>query len=204
MNVTNAKNTIDVAFDNHTLDVAVPADRVPDFTLNNFEYDTLGKHFRTDLAADTTSGVYSVPVAGRITIKRSVPVLTRRLESGTVIGAADIDFLPIPEDHANGGGIITDATQLIGHELRRDTNGGEILHAQDIIAPRFVMRGSLVTLKIETPFMTITAQGKALQDGTKGDAIRAVNTQTNRPVEGVVDGPGTILVQNNQKIAAAQ
>jgi len=203
LNASNPKNTIDVTFDNHALDVALPTDHTPDFSLNNFDYDTLAKRFRADLTAATPGGVFSVPVSGHITFKRSVPVLARRLESGTIIGAVDLDTILVPEDHANGT-IITDASQLIGHELRRDVNGEEVLRVQDIIPPRFVTRGSLVTLKIETSFMTITAQGKALQDGSKGDAVRVINTQSNRMIEGVVDGPGTVRVEINQKLAAAQ
>ena len=52
------------------------------------------------------------------------------------------------------------------------------------------LRGSLVTMKIETPFMTVTAQGKAQQDGAEGEIVRVINTQSNRVVEGTVTGPG--------------
>lgn len=201
--LTKPQNPVDVAFDSHAVEMVFPDDHVPGFTLNNFEYDASGRRFRADVVADSANGVFSLPVTGRVTVKRNVPVLTRRLEGGTIIGAADIDFMAVPEDRANGT-VLTDTSQLIGRELRRDIDGGELIHTQDIIPPRFVTRGSLVTLKIQTEFMTITAQGKALQDGAKGDAIRVINTQSNRTVEGTVDGPGTVRVDVTQKVAVAQ
>jgi len=194
---------IDVSFDNHALEIDLPTDQGPDFTLNNFNYDPLGKHFRTDLVAETASGPFSVPISGRITVKRSIPVLTHRLEGGTTIGAADLDWMAVPEDRVNAT-VIVDADQLVGRELRRDTEEGEILHSHDVMPPRLVVRGSLVTMKIETPMMLVTAQGKALQDGTQGDVIRVTNTQSNRMVEGIVTGPGVVLIRTAEKIAEAE
>jgi len=195
---------IDVSFDNHALQVDLPADRGADFTLNNFDYDTTSKHFHTDLVADSASGPFSVPVTGRASFKRSVPVLAHRLEGGTTIGASDIDHAVVAEDRINVT-VVTEDGQLIGHELRRDTDGGDILHMNDVVPPRLVTRGSLVTMKIETPAMLVTAQGKAMQDGGKGDVVRVLNTQSNRMLEGTVSGAGTVTINTSiQKVAAAQ
>lgn len=197
------RGNIDVSFDNHALEVDLPADQGAEFTLANFNYDIIGRRFSTNLMAQTAGGPFSVPVTGRITVKRNIPVLNHRLEGGTVIGAADINFVAITTDKINAS-VITEARDLIGRELRRDTDADEVLHTHDIIPPRFVTRGSLITLKIETPFMLLTAQGKALQDGSEGDVVRVLNTQSNRMLEGTVAGPGTVLIHTTQKMAAAQ
>jgi flagella basal body P-ring formation protein FlgA len=194
---------VDVSFDNHALQIDLPADCAADFTLNNFDYDTTSKHFHADLVATGSSGAFSVPVTGRLTFKRNIPVLVRRLEGGTTIGVADIDWSVVPEDRVNMS-VIVDANDLIGHELRRDTDEGEILHAHDVMPPRLVVRGSPVTMKIETPLMLVTAQGKAMQDGTQGEIVRVLNTQSNRMLEGVVSGPGTVTINAGiQKVAVA-
>ena len=194
---------IDVSFDNHALQIDLPADHKGDFTLNNFDMDSINKHFHADLVAETNSGPFSLPLSGRILLKRNVPVLVRRLEAGTTIGALDLDIIPVPEEKVNGT-VITEANQLVGHELRHDIDEGEILHTHDVMPPRLVTRGSLVTMKIETPFMEVTAQGKAMQDGTKDDVVRVLNTQSNRIIEGTVSGAGTVTIHTAQKIAAAQ
>ena len=115
---------VDVAFDNHTLQVDLPADRGNDFVLNNFDYDSTSKHFRTDLVADGAGGPFSVPVTGRIVLKRSVPTLAHRVEGGSTLSAADLDITVVPEDRINGA-VVTDISQLVGRELRRDTDEGD-------------------------------------------------------------------------------
>ncbi len=202
-NIAQKNSEIDVTMDNHALEVDLPADQAPDFTFNNFDYDATSKRFHADLFASTSSGSFTIPIAGHIVIKRNIPVLAKRLEGGTVIGSADIDWIPVAEERINGA-VVTDARQLIDHELRRDVEEGEIIHSHDIIPQRLVTRGSIVTMKIETPLMQVTAQGKALQDGTQGDIVRLINTQSNRMIEGTVTGPGTVLVHTTQKVAEAQ
>jgi flagella basal body P-ring formation protein FlgA len=197
-----AKNSIEVAFDNHALEIDLPADQTPGFALNNFTYDPVSKYFRADVVADTSSGPFAVPVTGRITIRHSVPVLAHRLEAGTIIAASDIDWLDVPEDHINPS-VVADTDQLIGRALRRDTEGGEMFHGHDVMPPRLVARGKLVTLKIETPFMMLTAEGKALQDGSAGDVVRVLNLQSDRVIEGTAESEGVVRVVSAQKVAEA-
>ena len=72
-----------------------------------------------------------------------------------------------------------------------------------LFAPRLVTRGSIVTMKIETPSLTVTAQGRALQDGKLGDTVRVTNTQSNRMIEGTVESDGTVKVATVRKVALA-
>jgi flagellar basal body P-ring formation protein FlgA len=194
---------IDVVLDNHALEIDLPADQTPDFTLNNFDYDASSRHFRADIFAETLGGPYTVPVTGRVMIKQKVPVLAKRLSSGTILSASDIDWVSIDEEHVNAS-VITDSHQLVGRELRRDLAEGEMFRTHDIIQARFVTRGSIVTMSIETPVMQVTAQGRALQDGTEGEVVRLINTQSNRVVEGTVTGPQTVLIHAGQKVAAVE
>lgn len=198
---------IEVMFDNAALEVLLPADQTPDFALNNFDYDAVNKRFRAALVTKTGEKAgekaVEIPVTGRVQVKREIPVLVRRLEAGTTVASNDIDWLEIDEDRISAD-MITDANQLIGRELLRDTSAGQPVRTREVIPARMVTRGSLVVMKIQTPYMLITAQGKALQDGVAGDVVRVKNTQSNRIVEGVVDAPGVIRIPTAQKIAIAQ
>jgi flagella basal body P-ring formation protein FlgA len=193
--------SLDIAFDNRNLEIALPADQKVDFTFNNFTYDQIAKSFRAELNVATSSGPLVVPVTGRVTIKRNVPVLAHRLGMGDTVGASDLDWIELPEDRVNAS-VITEANQLVGREVRRDIAEGEMFHAHDVIAPRLVVRGSLVTLRIETPFMTITSQGKVQQDGAEGETVRVINTQSERMVEGTVTGAGVVEIRAARQIAA--
>jgi flagellar basal body P-ring formation protein FlgA len=195
-----AKDSVDVAFDNHALEVDLPADQSSGFALNNFTYDSVSKYFHADVVAQSAFGPFAVPVSGRITVKHSVPVLAHRLEGGSVIAANDLDWIDVPEDRINPS-VLTQADQLVGYQLRRDTEGGQIFHDHDVTALKLVARGKLVTLKIETDFMTLTAQGKALQDGGPGDVVRVLNLQSDRVIEGVAESDGVVRVAIAQKVA---
>jgi flagella basal body P-ring formation protein FlgA len=199
----NKRKSFEIAFDTRNLEIDLPADQKPDFKLDNFTFDPASKQFRTDLMAQTPHGPYAVPITGRVSVKRNVPVLARRIEAGSTISAADLDWVQMPEERVTAD-VITEADQLIGREARRDTGEGEILRAHDVIPQRLVVHGSLVTMKIETPYITVTAQGKAQQDGAEGDTVRVVNTQSNRIVEGVVTGPGIVDIRPARKLALAE
>lgn len=191
--------TLEALFDNRNLAVDLPAERGSDFTLDKLHYDKFSKRFKAELRAETVV----VPVTGRLVIKRDVPVLAKRLDQGAVIGEADLTWLTIPDERVNGD-IVTDVSQLTGRELRRAANADEPLHARDLMPPRLVVRGTLVTLKVEAPGILVTSQGRALQDGGAGDVVKVTNTQSNRTIEGVVESPGTVRVVVAQRVASAQ
>ena len=200
---SSAKQNIEIAFDTHNLEIDLPVSQNPDFRLENFSYDPLNKKFRTDLTAETPHGPYSALVTGRVLVKINVPVLSRRLEAGAAIALQDLDWIQLPEERISAD-VITESNQLVGREVRRDTAEGNILRTHDVIPQRLVLHGSLITMKIETPYITVTAQGKAQQDGAAGDVVRVVNTQSNRVVEGVVTGPGVVEIRTARKLASAE
>ena len=50
--------------------------------------------------------------------------------------------------------------------------------------------------------MTLTAQVKALEDGTLGSAIRVANTRSGRTLDASVTGRGTAAILTTSTIAA--
>ncbi|MDR3424168.1 MAG: flagellar basal body P-ring formation chaperone FlgA [Alphaproteobacteria bacterium] len=200
---SDKKLNFDIAFDTRDLEIDLPTDKLPNFRLENFAYDPTARQFRADFTAETPLGPYVVPLTGRVSVKRTVPVLAHRLEAGETVALSDLDWIEVPDERITAD-VITETNQLVGREVRRDIAEGSILRAHDVIPQRLVQRGSLVTMKIETPFISISAQGKAQQDGALGDTVRVVNTQSNRIVEGVVTGPGTIEIRTTRKLALAE
>ena len=196
----NLSGTLDIAFDGNRLELALPATSAPDFTLNNFTYDETNRRFRAELIA--ASGVPPMPVTGKVGIKRDMPVFARRLESGAVVGENDIVWAPLPVEHI-GPDMVADSRDIVGRELRHAATEGQPVRARDVIPPRLVVRGATVLMKIETPFMAMTAQGRALQDGARGDVIRVINTRSNRTVEGVVEASGIVRIETAAKLASA-
>lgn len=197
------RGEIDVSFDNRSTELYLPTDQGADIALNNFDYDAVSKRFRAEVAAVSAPSQPLVSLTGRIALRYRVPVLAHRLDSGTVIGASDIDWIDVAEERVNDS-IITEDKQLIGRELRHATLEGELLRTNDVLPPRLVTRGSMVTMRIENSFMSITAQGRALQDGAVGETVRVMNLQSNRVIEGQVDSSGAVVVVTTRKLALAE
>ena len=60
--------------------------------------------------------------------------------------------------------------------------------------PILIKRGSLVTINLTTPMMRLTAQGKALQEGSIGDTVQVKNTQSKQKIEARVTGVNKVAV----------
>ncbi|MFA6279356.1 MAG: flagellar basal body P-ring formation chaperone FlgA [Bdellovibrionales bacterium] len=190
----------EVVFDNKHMDILLPSEQAPDFSLVNFSYDQTSHRFHAALSLPTMPQAPSQTISGHLVIKKSVPVLAHRLTAGTMIGAHDLDWITVPEEQINND-VLAQADAIVGQELRRDQAEGDFIRTRDVTPPRLVTRGSLVTLKIETPLMLITTQGRALQDGARNDVVRVRNNQSNRIVEGLVEADGVIRVMLLQKVA---
>jgi flagella basal body P-ring formation protein FlgA len=167
-----------------------------------------------DIALDRRSGRFSAIVAapaGEPTAKRSritgrlfqmteVPVLNRRKASNQVIGKSDVTYKLIRSDRIHRD-VVLDAQDLIGRAPRRTIRDGVPIRVGDVRHPVMVDKGSVVTMVLETPMMTLTAQGRALEDGSDGDTIRITNSQSSSVVQGVVVGAGKVRVRSGARTA---
>jgi flagella basal body P-ring formation protein FlgA len=60
--------------------------------------------------------------------------------------------------------------------------------------PQLVHRGEPVTIRIVSGTLAITASGRALGGAAEGEAVRVVVNATNRTLDGVVEGSGTVRI----------
>jgi flagella basal body P-ring formation protein FlgA len=141
-------------------------------------------------------------VSGRVFTLARIPVLARSLNRGDVITERDIEWQDARAEAVRRD-IVSDPRQMIGLEPRSPLRQGMPVRISELQRPVLVQRNSTVTMSVKTPFMTLTTQGKASEDGGKGDLIRITNLQTKRVVEGIVDGPGTVVVAMNGARALA-
>jgi len=118
-----------------------------------------------------------------------VPVLARRVERGELLSAADFETRP-----GSPAGALTPA-QASGREAARVLMAGNPVRAGDVVPPRLVRRGEPVTIAWRQGGLVITAAGRALSAGGKGELVRVVATATNRTLDGVVEGSGAVRIQ---------
>ncbi len=95
----------------------------------------------------------------------------------------------------NPAGLST-VSAALGLAARRQLHPGQPIHAADLMKPEIVQRNDTVTLVYEAPGLVLTLRGKAQDAGALGDTIGVLNDQTKRVVQGVVSGPGRVMVAN--------
>jgi flagella basal body P-ring formation protein FlgA len=146
---------------------------------------------RVSCTAQGTPWAIYVPVS----IESDVNALV--LREGVIRGARLTPQQVVTETRHVSGlpvGYITDANGLQHYTLARSAPAGTALTADLMVADFVVRRGQDVTLIAQGPGISVRATGKALEDGREGGQVRVQNLASQKVVQGVVDGNGTIQV----------
>ena len=61
--------------------------------------------------------------------------------------------------------------------------------------PLAVRKGDLVAIVYTTPYMTLTARGRALEDAPAGASVRTLNNHSKRMVEATAIAPGIVATR---------
>ena len=67
-----------------------------------------------------------------------------------------------------------------------------------------VARNATVTIVLQTGSLSLSAVGRAVEEGSRGDTIRVLNVASNRQIEGTVVGPDTVSVSIGPRLTALQ
>ncbi|WP_448203204.1 flagellar basal body P-ring formation chaperone FlgA [Azospirillum sp. sgz302134] len=190
---------LQMELDNRQVELRAPQG-AGSLTVENLYYNPVQGRFAAELVVADTRPTVRLPVAGRAYGVVQVPVVTRRIAPGDVISAADVDWQDVRADQTGSDIAATDA-QLIGMTPKRGVPVNQPVRLRDLQSPRLIDKGALVTITLSTENLSLSVQGKALQDGGRGDVIRVVNTQSNRIVEATVAGPNMVAVAKPGVIA---
>jgi flagella basal body P-ring formation protein FlgA len=153
-----------------------------------------GRRFTATLVAAVDGApAQRFAVTGQVFRMVQVPVLIREVRRGEVIGERDLGWIDV-RDHRLPANAVVDADALVGLTPRRPLKPGTPIPVSDLRRPVLVAKGSLVTLTLMTPTMTLTARGRALEDGGEADLVRIANLNSNSVVEGMVTGAGQATV----------
>lgn len=86
------------------------------------------------------------------------------------------------------------ATAAAGREARRLLVAGSVVRDSDLVAPRLVRRGDIVTIRVRRGALTISASGKALGDAGLGEALKVVTDTSHRTLDARASSPGAVDV----------
>lgn len=185
---------LQIDFDNPALQVVVPASPAPVITVDSINYTPTQSRFSADVVVGFGGpSPQRVTVGGRATLMVEMPVLTRRINPGELIGRADIAWVEFTSSQLVGN-LAAGEADLVDRTPRRSLPVNAPINLYDIQAPKLVTRNQMVTMVLRTSNMLITTQGKATEDGVKGEVIRVVNVQSNRTVDATVTSTNQVAV----------
>jgi flagella basal body P-ring formation protein FlgA len=186
---------------NRTLRLHVAASEEATLAIESISYDESTQRFAVYVwapANDLLAG--RARVTGRLHKMDEVPVLARRILAGEIIKKEDIKWINVRVDRIQSNALLN-AEDLIGNTPRRGLRAGVPLRAQQIRRPLLVAKGDMVTIKLKRPGMELSAKGRAIEDGSKGDTIRVTNSQSKIIIETVVLGAHLVTVEAPSRLA---
>lgn len=181
--------------------LTVPAEDLAATGVASLDFDPRSGRFSALIEAPLGSPqAQRLHVTGRIHDTVEVPVLARSLGRDDVIGLDDLDWMRLRRDRLPGGAL-TDLDQVLGLAATRTLRPGEPLRHRDLVKPSLVRKGQAVTLVVETAFMTLQAQGRALENGAEGEAIRLENVKSGKIVTGRVIAERVVIIDTGAQTA---
>jgi flagella basal body P-ring formation protein FlgA len=182
------------------LSVIIPADAPATIAIKEMVMDSRTQRFAAVIEAPAGSPqAIRVKITGRTFATTRVPVLSHAMNRGETIASKDLIWTEVRDDNLHQD-LVIDPKQLIGMEPRQLLKANNPVRLADLQRPMAVSRNGLVTLLLQTPYMTLTAQGRAMDDAGIGDTVRVTNLQTKQVIEARVQAPGTVVVAATSQI----
>ncbi len=190
-------NDLDVAIDGGDLEFDLPTDVENSVAVRAINFNPASGRFAGILVAPAEGpALVERTVYGTVYEMAQVPVPNRLISAGEIVRAEDLDWQPVQIGRlANNS--LTDAQQVVGHMAKRPLKAGQVLRNSDLAMAPAVKKNDLVRLVVQTGQMTLTVQGKVLQDAAIGQTVRVVNVTSNRQLSGTVLDGGTVAVGFN-------
>jgi flagella basal body P-ring formation protein FlgA len=189
-----------IDLDDRAAEIYVGIDAAPTLAIRNLRINEVTGRFTASVLAPADRPTAELAISGRAVRVTEVPVLAHRIGRGDVINQADLAMAKVPVSQV-GRDTLTDAKDIIGLEPTRPLMPGTPIRSQDVRAPVLVPKNSLVTIVLRRAGMELTVQGKALDEGSRGDTVRVMNTKSQRLLEAQVDGPGIVVLTPSRAAA---
>ena len=184
----------DVVLDRTLATLHLPTTVEPGIRVRNLHVDKRNGRFTATVVAPAKGNILaSVSLSGTVHEVMEVAVPIRRLMREDVIRPQDLQIIKMRKRNVHNHMVVS-AENLIGKAARRTLISGKAIAFEDIQEPELVKRNTKVTIVLETDFMTLTAQGKAMSGGAKGEVIQVKNLTSKKIVEAVVKGPNEVTV----------
>ncbi len=185
---------LSLVLDNPVTRIHLPTDAEPSLLVADLNHNPETGRFTAHLIAPAEgTPLVRITISGRAIEMIEVPVLRRRMLPGEVIRERDIAWQDARADRISRN-VVLDPVNLVGKSPRRPIRAEKPVLGNELRQPVLVPRNSLVTIRLQTARMVLTARGRAMEPGAKGDVIRVVNTNSNQIISASVTASGTVEV----------
>lgn len=191
-----AQGDFEIGFEDSAQDIVLPVSAAPTFEIDDLDYDPTNGWFKASvIAPSSASPIYRGTLSGRLYATSNIPVLKDSIRNGHVITRADLDFITVRSNLLNHDTALS-ADDLIGMTPRTVIIAGKPVGTNNLTAPQIIDRGQYVTMVFKKGPLQLTAKGKALDSGAKGDMIRVVNIASANTIEATVTDFREVSVQS--------
>ena len=132
-------------------------------------------------------------LSGRVVEMVELPVAVRRLMPGDVVGPGDIQMARLRASLIRTD-VVQVAAQAVGMALRHPVGPGAPIPVADLGRPFMVQKGESVQMQLDTPGISLSAQGVAMDSGANGERVRVLNVQSRAVVDAEVSGTARVRV----------
>ncbi len=173
----------------------ISTDKTDEIVIGKLDINRSNSSFLAELSLIRNPAQKSI-ATGRIAAIINVPVLTSPHNMGDEITDADLTYIDI-EQTALGQNAITEASQIVGKTAKRAIQANAVIRTGMVTQPILVKKNTLINLTFHADGMALSYQARAIEDGAMGEAVRVLNTQSNKIIDAVVSGPGSAMVGPN-------
>jgi flagellar basal body P-ring formation protein FlgA len=175
----------------------VPFEADPRPVVSDMEYEPAAGRFSAVLSI---TGAAMEPIhmrlTGRVDDTIDLPVATTRLLAGSVLRADDVHIARVHTMLIRSE-VVRRPDDAIGMQLKRALAAGQPLVVSELMRPSMVQKGAGVTMLLDSPGITLSAQGQALESGAIGERIRVLNPVSRAVLEAEIIGPDRVRVAPN-------
>ena len=136
---------------------------------------------------------WSLYVPVKIQRLTSVFVSSQPIAKGDQITDTDIQLVSMDISKLRGSYIKTKA-EIIGKIPKRSIRLGSVFNPRYLRLPIMIKKGDLVDIVAESQGLRIRMQGKAINNGAKGQKINVKNLSSNRTIQAIVQNSGLVKI----------
>jgi flagella basal body P-ring formation protein FlgA len=174
---------------------------------HGLDWDNAGGIRRLIVAAGSPHPQPSASASGELVVNGpsmhpiSVLAYAHDITAGEVIGPNDLILsrtaVPLPDAPRS-------AEAVVGMAARRYLREGQAVAQHDVTLPEVIKKDDVIALVYQQEGVTLTLQGKALENAVVGQAFNAINPESKKIIQAVAAGPGEALVGPQAEQAKAE